>query len=51
MQISRNEIIFYIATAIAALINQTALAPLTFLPSMLIILWLAFRAFPASSKE
>ena len=48
---TKKQTIFYIAIAIAALINQTTLAPLTFLPSLLIILLLAFKAFPAPSKE
>jgi hypothetical protein len=47
---NRNEIIFYFGVGVATLLNEIGIqfgyAICTFLPSMLIVGWLGFRAFP-----
>jgi len=55
MEMNRNKIVFYTSIGIAALINelgaQFGFAICTFLPSMLIIWWLGYRAFPTPLDE
>jgi hypothetical protein len=50
MKMSRNEIIFYFGVGAAALLNEIGIqfnfAICTLLPSMLIVGWLGYRAFP-----
>ena len=52
MKMSRNEIIFYFGVGAAALLNEIGIqfnfAICTLLPSMLIVGWLGYRAFPPS---
>jgi len=50
MKMSRNEIVFYFGVGAAALLNEIGIqfnfAICTLLPSILIVGWLGYRAFP-----
>jgi hypothetical protein len=55
VKMSKNEIVFYFGVGIATLINeigtQFGFAVCTFIPSMLIILWLGYKLFPTLPDE
>lgn len=49
-EMSRNELVFYFGVGVATLLNEIGIqfnfAICTLLPSMLIVGWLGYRAFP-----